>query len=492
MSPLFGRGGDGDAGRQRTAADREAARLERERARAERAGTPPPAAPSDPLGSDPVVPEQPDPVGSDPVVPERPDPVGSDPVVPERPDPVVPGTEVPGTELEPEPEERPSGIRRVGAPSVHDLPRVAPSGGTVPQPPRRRRQGGRFARRVLAVLLILVIAAILWAVLAIIQPFHGEGGAAVRVTIPSGATAGEIGDVLERDGVVASSTVFGLRARLSGKRGDLKAGTFTLRQDMSYGDAIDALTRNPEAPPVIRVTLPEGRSIDEAAATVRTAGLRGSYRAAAARNPRTIDSLHRYRAPKGTKTLEGFLFPATYELRTGSTARDLVADQLKAFRENYTGAGAARSCPGQDLTPYDVLIVASMVEREAEVARERRLIAGVICNRLRQGIPLGIDATIRYRLDNWSRPLRQSELALDSPFNTRTRRGLPPTPIGSPGEASLNAALKPARNSYLYYVVKPCGNGAHAFSSTDAEFQRDVAAYNKKRDELGGRDPSEC
>jgi UPF0755 protein len=133
-----------------------------------------------------------------------------------------------------------------------------------------------------------------------------------------------------------------------------------------------------------------------------------------------------------------------------------------------------------------------MVEREAEVPRERRLIAGVICNRLRDGIPLGIDATIRYRLDNWSRPLRQSELAIDSPFNTRTRRGLPPTPIGSPGQASLTAALKPARNKYLYYVVKPCGHGAHAFSSTAAQFQRDVDAYNRKRAQLGGKDPSDC
>src|SRR5919107_5429374 len=120
------------------------------------------------------------------------------------------------------------------------------------------------------------------------------------------------------------------------------------------------------------------------------------------------------------------------------------------------------------------------------------LLSGSIKNRLQQGIPLGIDATIRYSLNNWTRPLRVSELERDTPFNTRKHQGLPPTPIGSPGLASLKAAADPANVDYLFYVVKPCGNGTHAFSATDAQFQRDVAAYNKKRDELGGKDPSQC
>jgi UPF0755 protein len=139
-----------------------------------------------------------------------------------------------------------------------------------------------------------------------------------------------------------------------------------------------------------------------------------------------------------------------------------------------------------------VLIIASMIEREASSAKDRRLISAVIYNRLRQGMPLGIDATIRYRLNNWSRPLRVSELQTDSAFNTRTRTGLPPSPIGNPGLASLKAAVNPANVSYLFYVVKPCGNGDHAFSSTDAAFQRDVAAYERAREENGGKDPSRC
>jgi cell division protein YceG involved in septum cleavage len=105
-------------------------------------------------------------------------------------------------------------------------------------------------------------------------------------------------------------------------------------------------------------------------------------------------------------------------------------------------------------------------------------------------MPLGIDATIRYATRNWSSPLKQSELAIDSPYNTRLRTGLPPGPIGSPGLASIKAAADPANVDYLYYVVKPGGDGAHNFSSTDAEFQKDVAEYNREREARGGRDPS--
>jgi UPF0755 protein len=126
------------------------------------------------------------------------------------------------------------------------------------------------------------------------------------------------------------------------------------------------------------------------------------------------------------------------------------------------------------------------------VPKDRRLISAVIYNRLEEGIPIGIDATLRYRLNDWTRPLKRSELRANSAYNTRTRKGLPPTPIGNPGLDSIRAAANPAHVSYLYYVVKPCGNGAHAFSSTDSGFQKDVAAYNRARAKNGGKDPSHC
>jgi uncharacterized YceG family protein len=406
--------------------------------------------------------------------------------------------------------EVPAGVRRVPAPSVTELPEV---GGPRPTPPgpvrgpagRRQRpprvrtpRGGprrrrRLGRRLVALLFLLLAVAAAYFAYRVFQPGHGGGDAThpVTVVIAQGATASQIGDELQHQGVIDSAFFFNLRTRLSGQRGALKAGRFTLKRDMSYMAAVDALTRNPAAAPTVTVTIPEGRSIGEAAPLVRQAGLTGSYVSAAARNPRTVTGLKGYGAPKGTKTLEGFLFPATYELKKGAgtaTAQALVAQQLAAFRANYDKLDR-RAAKRKNLTDYDVLIIASMIEREAQVAKDRPLISAVIYNRLRQHIPLGIDATLRYSLHNWSRPLKQSELQKASPFNTRTRQGLPPTPIGSPGLASIKAALNPAKVSYIFYVVKPGGHGAHAFSSTNAQFQKDVAAYNRARTANGGKAP---
>jgi uncharacterized YceG family protein len=159
----------------------------------------------------------------------------------------------------------------------------------------------------------------------------------------------------------------------------------------------------------------------------------------------------------GTKkrALEGFLFPATYEFLRKTTAQQLVGDQLAAFRKSWSklDLGYARS---KHLTPYDVLIIASMVERETLAPDERPLVAAVIYNRLKAGMPLGIDATIRYGLNvPGTESLHQSQLNSSNPYNTRRFAGLTPTPIGNPGLASMQAAAHPAKVHYLYFVRKP-------------------------------------
>jgi uncharacterized YceG family protein len=536
VSPLFGGRSKGDAPPgPRTAAEREAARLERERRRAERDGTP--AVPGTLSQGDADLVSPPDPAvpgtlsqgdadlapPADPVR-EPPPPVFDEPTVvryehqagppayeaPPEPvyerdhepvyedEPVYENEHEPVYEYAPEPvtvpaePEQPAPLRRVGAPSVRDLPQVAgtrPVGVSPRKPPRRRR----WRARLFMLVVLIVLAGVAYLGYRVLQPGHGDGDAArpVSVTVPRGATAGEVADLLEQRGVIDSAFFFGLRARLDGKRDQLKAGTFALKADMSYKAALAALTATPKPPPVVKLTVPEGRSIAEETPRIADSGLKGSYRKAATRNPRTVKGFRGYGVPRGTRTMEGFLFPATYELKRGATARDLVDQQLAAFRRTFDGL-SLKAAERKNLTAYDVLIIASMIEREAQVPKDRALISAVIYNRLKEHMPLGIDATLRYRLNNWSRPLRQSELKADSAFNTRTRQGLPPTPIGSPGQASIKAALKPAHVPYLFYVVKPCGNGAHAFSASDAQFERDVAAYNKKRDQLGGKDPSHC
>jgi len=189
--------------------------------------------------------------------------------------------------------------------------------------------------------------------------------------------------------------------------------------------------------------------------------------------------------------LEGFLFPATYDFTARMTSAQLVAAQLKAFRLNWAKLNLAYA-RSKNLTPYDVLIIASMVEKETPAPEERQLVAGVIYNRLHEGMPLGIDATTRFATGNYEEPLTESELAIDSPYNTRTNAGLPPGPIGSPGLASIEAAAHPAKVDYLYYVVKPGACGEHSFSSTAAEFEADVARYNQAREAAGGESPDSC
>jgi len=388
----------------------------------------------------------------------------------------------------------PVGVRRVSeAQAAAAASGAAPSGPH--RPSRPVRPGGprprRLARRLGALVLLVVIGTVAWFANALYQPFVGDGGDRITVKVPEGASASQIGDLLAEKGVVDSGFFFGLRARMSGDRDKLRAATFTtLREGMSYEDALAELTKPAPVVRTVTVTVPEGPSRREIVPIIKDSGLRGGYLNATKRregfSPRRL-----YGAPSGVKDLEGFLFPATYELRKGASMKDLVGKQLAAFKENFATLDL-RGAKRRNLSAYDVLIIASMIEREAALDKERALISGVIHNRLKQGIPLGIDATIRFRLNQWSEPLKVSELNIKSDYNTRTRQGLPPGPIGNPGIKSLRAAAKPATTKALYYVVKPCGNGAHAFSATDAEFQEDVAAYNRERDKRGGKDPSRC
>jgi uncharacterized YceG family protein len=336
-----------------------------------------------------------------------------------------------------------------------------------------------------------VVALALVAAMAVGLLGNGRGGGErVRVVIPTGAGVSEIAQQLERERVVPNAFVFEARATLAGRRGELRPGAYTLERGAGYGAAIDALGSGPPVRrvPVMNVTIPEGRSRREIGRVVRRAGLRGSYARATVRS--RLLRPKRYGAGR-VRDLEGFLFPATYELRRRGTARELVRKQLTAFKREWARVDltAARR---RNLTPYEVLIIASMVEREAQVPRERPIIASVIYNRLRSGMPLGIDATVRFATGNWTRPLRQSELAVESAYNTRTRAGLPPGPIGNPGIAAIRAAARPASTAYLFYVVKPGTCGEHAFSATPSEFESDTQRYNAARARRGGKSPTDC
>lgn len=229
------------------------------------------------------------------------------------------------------------------------------------------------------------------------------------------------------------------------------------------------------APPkVIKVLFPEGFTRAEMAAradaTSPTITAQG-YLNATASSPLP----GRFVGDGRQRSLEGFLFPATYDLYETDPAKQLVQKQLEAFSENWAKVklGYARS---KNLTPYDVLTIASMIEKEVVVPKERPLVAAVIYNRLHQRMPLGIDATLRYGLGiPPTQAITKRDLASSSPYNTRRFRGLPPTPIANPGLASIEAAAHPAKVDYLYFVRKPdCRS--HFFTASIEEFD----AYTRK------------
>ncbi|MBV9212017.1 MAG: endolytic transglycosylase MltG [Actinobacteria bacterium] len=345
----------------------------------------------------------------------------------------------------------------------------------------RRRRG------IAGAVLLVAVVVLIWFLVSLFQPFAGSGHGAVSVRIPRGVGVGGVGDILERRGVVSSSFFFQLRVTLAGSRGDLKSGTYDLRRDMSYGSAIDALVRGP-VQTTVTVTIPEGLSRREVARLISRDGLRGNYLRATKRSTLLDPRSYGAKAPSG---LEGFLFPATYVVRRGAPVDQLVNLQLRAFQQAFRRV-SLRAANHVNLTGYDVLTIASLIEREAQLPRERRLIASVIYNRLHAHMPLGIDASVRFATGNWTQPLTDSELRDPSPYNTRLHDGLPPGPIGNPGLAAIRAAAHPAHTGYLYYVVKPGTCGEHAFSTDAAQFERDVRQYQSARAANSGRSPTSC
>lgn len=387
-------------------------------------------------------------------------------------------------------QERAARRQRKDGPARQEERMVA--GGTSRRPSRRDRRsgsgGGRRGRVIGLALAVAAALAIVWFLVALFQPFKGSGdGDPFPVAIPRGSSVGDIGSLLADKGVISNGTMFEIRTTLSGRRGSLNHGTHEFRRNMSYSAALDELEK-PTVKKTIKLTLPEGQSRQEAAKTVAASGLPGDYLKASVRSPGFKPRV--YGAPKDVRSLEGFLFPATYELKPGSTADDLVADQLKAFTDNFAGVNM-KYARKKNLTPFDVLTIASMIEREVMVPKERRMVAAVIYNRLKMGEPLGIDATIRFATGNWEKPLTESELATDSPYNTRTNQGLPPGPIGSPGLAAIKAAADPAKTDAWLYVVKPGTCGEHVFSSSLEEHNRNVEAYQQAQEKAGGS-PTKC
>jgi UPF0755 protein len=292
-------------------------------------------------------------------------------------------------------------------------------------------------------------------------PTGDPHGPAITIVIPKGDDASAIAEVLQDRGVIDDAGRFGDYLKAQSEGSDFKAGIYTFRAGTGYDAIISKLDAGPTAG-YARLVIPEGYRVTQIEDAVARLGISKSAYGTAVRAAGPPPGFGHH------VNMEGFMFPATYEIRPGESAATLVAQQVRAFRDNFAQVDM-RYARSKNLTPYDVLRIASMIEREARVPGDRAKVSAVIYNRLHRGMALGIDATILYHLGSWTATIHQSDIDSPEPYNTRKHTGLPPTPICNPGLASLKAAAHPAHKDYLYYVAIP-GKSAQYFTDNYQDF----------------------
>lgn len=288
------------------------------------------------------------------------------------------------------------------------------------------------------------------------------------VVVPRGQTSAEVATLLQQNGVVGNALVFRMLVRLRRVDRDLQAGEYLFAPHESLDEILEKIIRG-KARVATWVTIPEGYTAVQIAGDLagHNLGSAPAYRAYFFNNSMSIGGAR-------TKNLEGYLFPSTYLFPLHATPEVAASILTTQFRKELP-AGAEAQARRLGYSLPQIVTIASLVEREAKADDERPLIASVIYNRLKKGMPLQVDASIEYALPHYATELTRQDLGIDSPYNTYRHAGLPPTPIANPGLPSLLAALHPARTDYYYYVYK--GNGHHAFARTLQEHNANVSRY---------------
>jgi UPF0755 protein len=333
-----------------------------------------------------------------------------------------------------------------------------------------KRRGSKL--RLLVLGMLLVVAALTIPLTC----FNSSTGEPQRIVIAPGTGFGPVTDTLVRRGVVTNRTWFKVLARLRGLDRSVQAGAYEFRPGESAWKVLSTLQSGRTA--ATRFTVPEGLSLLELAALAQARlGIPSDSVQAAARDPVEVAALE----IKGS-SLEGFLFPETYQVPVASTARDLVHIMVRGFLEAWRPEWDHRlSTLG--MSREQAVTLASIVEGEARVDEEREIIAGTYHNRLRIGMALQADPTVQYAIElRTGKPktrLFERDYQIDSPYNTYLHPGLPPGPVNSPGLKSIEAALHPASVPYLYFVAAQ--GGRHHFSRTYEEHLRAVASSRRAR-----------
>ena len=338
-----------------------------------------------------------------------------------------------------------------------------------------RRKKGSGAGCLLTVLLVLILAASAGAAWVVFTPFGPE--TETFTEIAPGATTAKIGRQLEAAGIVRSRYAFDLMRWW--KLGSPKAGEYRFDHPAAVSEVYKRMARGDVFTKA--VTIPEGANLFEIAARLEQAGFgsQQKFLATAARQVSLVTDLD-----PGAASLEGYLFPDTYHFQRKVTAAQICAAMVKRFR-------AVAGQIGLKGNVHRVVTLASLVERETALDTERPLVASVFENRLARKMPLMTDPSVIYGLEldgRWRGVIHESDLKLDTPYNTYLHAGLPPGPVANPGLRSLRAALEPAKTNYLYFVAAGADpQGGSRFASTSDEHARNVAGYRQAVKKAGGR-----
>jgi peptidoglycan lytic transglycosylase G len=340
-----------------------------------------------------------------------------------------------------------------------------------------------FKRVIISFIIILILAcagSYLWLQKELQAP-RQHSQSEQYIAIPKGSTPDQIINNLETLGVIRRGWLLRLYVRLTGSGPRLKAGEYRFPSPISPLGVLRKLEEGEQR--LSRLTVIEGWTRWDIAALLTRIPELKLHSTEEALELFDDTSVIRDIDPTA-KNLEGYLYPDTYSFQPDTTARQVVETMVKRFRQVW-GELSAKHTPPPGLSPREIVTVASLIETEAKLSDERPVVASVIYNRLRRDIPLGIDSTVIYAskvAGKWRNngKVYQSDLDRDSPYNTRKVRGLPPGPIASAGQSSLEAALSPAQTDFIYYVREPSRNdGAHNFYSNEADFQRGVQALRE-------------
>ncbi len=357
---------------------------------------------------------------------------------------------------------------------------TAPAGRKRSQRRRKKRHLTGFAKG----LIILVVAIFVGGVMffgmnRLMNPPEEElslSGTTVSVTIPSGANTEDIANILKENDLIGSVFGFKLTSKIDGFDGTYKQGTYNIDTGMTKRQIMELLQSGKVAQD-LQLMIPEGYSVKQIAAKAEELGICTAEEFINEVNTGIFDYEFLKDLPEREYRLEGYLFPDTYFLAESMTAHDVIDLMLKRFSQMYTEE-YQNAVKASGYTLDEIVTLASMVEKEIKLPEERARAAGVMYNRLRDGITLGIDATVLYAVGKTAGELTKEDLSIDSPYNTRINYGLPLGPISNPGEASFKAALFPEEHKYLYYVVEAVGKDNHVYCETYDEFLDAKAAYN--------------